>query len=82
MQRQAHSKSKWLYLSILALTLAIFGLVHHRFLTEGGWFNWEQFWHHESLIAMAFVAGISFMVVHLAKGGFDKRHEGKNKPRS
>ncbi len=76
-----HSKSKWRYLSILALALAIFGLVHQRFLTEGGWFNWEQFWDHESLIAMAFVAGISFMVVYLAKGDLSKRYEGQNKQR-
>ena len=43
--------------------LAIFGLVHHKVATTGGWFNWTQFWHHESLIvlccgvAIALIAG-------------------------
>lgn len=68
-------------LATIAGGLGLFGLMHQRFYTEGGWFNWEQFWDHESLIAMAFVAGISFMVVYLAKGDLSKRYEGQNKQR-
>ena len=41
-----------LLLGALALLLGIFGLVHHYILT-GLWFQWHQFWHHESLIAIA-----------------------------
>ena len=31
------NKSKWLYLSILTLMTAIFGLVYHYFVTGGVW---------------------------------------------
>lgn len=62
-----HSESKWLYLSILSSTLAFFGLAHQKFFTSAGWFNWEQFWHHEPLVATAFVTWIVLLVVNLAE---------------
>ena len=57
--------TKLLYLSIISLVLAILGLVHQKFLTSGGWFNWEQFSHHESLIAIAFIVCITTLLVYL-----------------
>ena len=65
---------KWLHLSILSLASVVFGLVHQKLVTSGGWFNWEQFLHHESLIAMAFVGFIVLLVVYLA----EKRGGGKS----
>ena len=67
------NKAKWLYLSMLALMAAIFGLVHQKLFTSGGWFNWEQFWHHEPLIAMASVGWITLLFVYLVER--NKREE-------
>lgn len=58
---------KWLYLSILALMAAIFGLVHHYFVTGGVWWQCSDFWHHEPLIAMAFVGWAVLLVVYLVE---------------
>lgn len=52
-------------LTVLFCALAILGLVHQRFFTSGGWFDWSQFWHHESLIALCFVVAICFLVSYL-----------------
>jgi len=41
--------------------LAIFGLVHQKLATAGGWFCWEQFWHHEPLIVLC--AGIAVALI-------------------
>ena len=60
------NKSKWLHLSIIISSLLFaFGLVHQRFFASGDWFNWEQFWHHEPLIAIAFVAWLTLLIVYL-----------------
>ena len=77
------SKTKWLYLSIPALMAAIFGLLHHYIVTGGVWFQWTQlltlptpvypFWHHEPLIAMAFVGWITLLVVYLVKRNMVKK---------
>lgn len=37
-------------------------LVHQNFMCNGGWFNWEQFWHHENLAVICFVLSISLLV--------------------
>jgi hypothetical protein len=42
--------------------LAIFGLVHQKLVTNDGWFNWAQFWHHESLIVLCFGVAIALIV--------------------
>ncbi len=42
--------------------LAVFGIVHHR-LVSGGWWDWYQFWHHESLIIMSVTAGVAILIV-------------------
>ena len=49
-------------LAIIALLLGVFGLVHQKLCTTGGWFNWEQFWHHEPLIALCFVCAVALFV--------------------
>ena len=48
-------------LSAAAFGLGIFGILHQE-LAEGYCWNWEQFWHHESLIAMCFVSAVSLLV--------------------
>lgn len=48
-------------LSATAFGLGIFGILHQG-IGEGYWWNWEQFWHHESLIAMCFVSTVSLLV--------------------
>ena len=66
------NESKWLYLSIISSLLLASGLVHQKLFTMAGWFNWGQFWHHEPLIAMAFVAWITLLFVYLVEGRWGK----------
>ena len=49
-----------LVLGAIALLLGVFGLVHQWYLT-GMWFQWEQFLHHESLIAIALCVGVALV---------------------
>jgi len=42
--------------------LAIFGLVHQKLATAGGWFDWMQFWHHEPLIVLCFGVDVALIV--------------------
>jgi len=72
---------RWLFLSILSLMAAIFGLVHQKYFILGGWFNWQQFWHHESLIAIAFIVGITLLIVYLSERWQTKRRKGQNSKR-
>jgi len=51
-------------LSLGALGLALFGLVHQRFVIDAGWFDWSQI-HHESLIAIAVCVGVALLVVYI-----------------
>jgi len=46
----------------ISFLLAIFGLVHQKVATTGGWFNWTQFWHHEPLIVLCCGVAIALMV--------------------
>ena len=63
-----YSKSKWLYLSILSLIAAIFGLVHHYSVTiNHRWFDWESMFHHEPLIAIALIVGVTLLIVYLSE---------------
>ena len=48
-------------LSATAFGLGIFGIVHQR-ITGPHWWCWDQFKHHESLIAMCFVCSVSLLV--------------------
>jgi len=54
-------------LSAAAFGLGIFGIVHQE-ITAGDWWCWEQFWHHEPLIAMCFVSAVSLLVGEYAAG--------------
>ncbi len=74
-----YSKSKWLYLSILSLIAAIFGLVHHYSVTiNHRWFDWESMFHHESLIAIALIVGVTLLMVYLSERWQAKRQERQN----
>jgi len=50
------------YVAIGIFVLGIGILVHQNFLTTGGWFYWEQFWHHEVVAVLCFVSSISVLV--------------------
>jgi hypothetical protein len=52
----------WYYLGNVALFLALFGLIHQSLILGSDW-NWSQFWHHESLIAIALCVGVALLVV-------------------
>gem|GEM_PF-2553318 len=45
----------------ISFCLAMFLLVHQQ-LTTNVWFSWQQFWHHEPLIACGFVAAIALLI--------------------
>jgi len=72
------NKYKWLYLSIISLVLAAIGLVHQKLFTPGGWFDWKQFSHHESLIAIALIVCITSFIAHLLERRQDKRWKEQN----
>ena len=44
---------------------------HFACIETGAWFEWEQFWHYESFIGMAVVAGIALLIgKFLGKRGY------------
>lgn len=69
--------AKWFYLSILSFALATFGLVQ-QYIVADVWFQWEQFWHHEPLIAVALIAGITLSIVYLEEYRQAKRRNRQN----
>lgn len=59
------------FVYILVSIMFIFGvslLVHQKFMCDGGWFNLEQFLHHESLAVLCFVASISLLLGRHLRG--------------
>jgi len=48
-------------IAYLWFALALFGLCHQYCLT-GKWWQWEQFWHHESLVAICLALGIGILI--------------------
>ena len=47
-------------LALVSALLGIFGICHQG-IRVADWFNWSQFWHHESLIAICFICSISLL---------------------
>ena len=37
-------------------------LAHQRFMCDAGWFDFEQFWHHENLAVICFASSITLVV--------------------
>lgn len=50
------------YLSPVFIIIGLTGMVHQRFYTSGGWFSWEQVWHHELFIVMSFAFGAGILL--------------------
>ncbi len=50
------------YVAIELFVLDIAVLIHQKLATTGGYFCWEQFWHHETLAVLCFVASIFLLV--------------------
>ncbi len=48
-------------LAVIALVLALVGLLHQIFTSEEAWFSWQQFWHHEPLIIVCVVAAVALV---------------------
>ena len=48
-------------LAVIALVLALVGLLHQIFASTEAWFSWQQFWHHESLIVVCVVAAVALV---------------------
>lgn len=59
-------------LAIIAFSLGVWGLIHH-YLVTGLWWQWSDFWHHEPLIAMAFVGWITLLFIYLVERSMVKR---------
>ena len=57
-------KKAWLILGLIALVLAAGGYIDQATRCHNQW-DWSQFWHHESLIAIAAGIGIALLVVAL-----------------
>lgn len=58
------------WVTILVGTMLMFGvgiLAHQNFVGGFGWFNWDQFWHHESLAVLCFVSALSLLVGRYAR---------------
>lgn len=64
-----------IFLGVVALLLGVFGLVHHYTLT-GLWFQWEDFWHHEPLVAIAVCVGVALIATSIITiEGIQSRHQ-------
>ncbi len=57
----------WLALGLLSLVTGLGGYIHQE-LIPSPW-SWEQFWHHEVLIAIAVSVGVTLLVVGLVSKG-------------
>ena len=45
----------------ILLCLAVALLVHQQLISNDVWFNWQQFWHHEPVIACCVIAAIALL---------------------
>ena len=53
--------TKLTWLALIAILLAG-SLLLHQGLFCNEWFNWSQFWHHESLIAIAITFAVAILL--------------------
>ena len=49
-------------LAAILFCLAVLLLFHQRLFANHVWFSWQEFWHHESVIACCVVAAIALVV--------------------
>ena len=56
----------WLSLGLFSLVIGLGGYIHQE-LIPASW-SWEQFWHHEVLIAIAVSVGVTLLVVGIIGG--------------
>ena len=65
-------------LAITAFLLGILGLLHQKFFTGGGWFDWGQVLelklHHEQLILACFIVGVALLVIGLRRKGYEEHY--------
>ena len=55
-------------LAIIFFVIAILGILHQG-LFCGEWWNWQQFFHHEPLIAISLTVGIGILLGRWFKKG-------------
>jgi len=48
-------------IGLSCILLGVLGILHQKLFTGAGWFNWDQFWHHETLIAICLSLGIGVL---------------------
>jgi len=51
-----------IWLPYLCFITATLGLMHHYVITNGIWFHWGQFLHHEALIVATVTFGLGLIV--------------------
>ena len=56
----------WLILGFVALGLGLFGYLDQELRCKAHW-DWSQFLHHESFIAIAICVGIALLVVYVVE---------------
>ena len=44
------------------ILIGLLGMIHQKIFTEGGWFSFDQMWHHEWFITIAFCLGIGILI--------------------
>ena len=54
-------------LGLFFILIGFAGMLHQRIFTSGGWFNWQQVWHHELFIVMAFAFGAGLLIGKLLR---------------
>ena len=55
-------------IGVVFILAGFLGLLHQRLFTSGGWFDLQQVWHHEFLIAIFFAFGAGWLARGLRRG--------------
>ena len=56
----------WLSLGLINLLIAV-GIYFDQVLRFGVWWEWDEFFHHETFVAIFFYATLIFLTVALVK---------------
>jgi hypothetical protein len=49
-------------LAVIFLLMAIFLTIHQQLFSNDAWFNFQQLWHHETLIACFVFAAVALVL--------------------
>ena len=48
--------------AIVFILAGFIGMLHQKLFTSGGWFSFEQMFHHEWFITIAFALGVGVLI--------------------